>query len=73
MRVADRRAEDRFAEYGVTEPDTNASYYDGRRAEALDELDEEYWAIRDAIRAIDPATLMKDADEVEIPAISNGD
>ena len=72
-RVADRRAEDRFAEYGVTEPDTNASYYDGRRAEALDELDEEDWAIRDAIRAIDPATLMKDADEVEIPAISNGD
>jgi len=27
----------------------------------------------DAWQAIDPATLLKDADEVEIPAISNGD
>lgn len=53
--VCDRRAEQRFAEFGVTEPDTNASYYDGSRAEALDELDEEDWALAAAIRALKPA------------------
>lgn len=47
--VADKRADDRFAEHGVTEYDTNASYYSGSRAEAYDELDEEDWAIAAAI------------------------
>lgn len=49
--VADKRADDRFAEHGVTEYDTNASYYSGSRAEAYDELDEEDWAIARDIRA----------------------
>lgn len=50
-KVADKRADDRFAEHGVTEYDTNASYYSGSRAEAYDELDEEDWAISRDIRA----------------------
>jgi hypothetical protein len=51
-KVADKRAEDRFADYGTTEWDTNASYYSGRRGEALDELDEEDWDIAKAIREL---------------------
>lgn len=49
--VAEKCADDRFAEHGVVEPDTNASYYSGSRAEAYDELDEEDWAIARDIRA----------------------
>lgn len=52
-----KRADRRFEEFGVTEPDTNASYYSGRRAETLEELDEEDDACASAIRAIDPASL----------------
>jgi hypothetical protein len=51
-KVADKRADDRFAEHGVTEFDTNAIYYSGSRAEAYDELDEEDWAIAAAIRKL---------------------
>jgi len=51
-KVADKRADDRFAEHGVTEYDTNASYYSGSRAEAYDELDEEDWAIARDIRKL---------------------
>jgi hypothetical protein len=58
-KIADKRAVDRFDEYGTTEPDTNASYYSGRRSESLDELDEEDWAIRDAIHALDPALIVR--------------
>ena len=50
-KIAEKRAEDRFAENGTTEPDTNASYYSGRCAELYDSLDEEDWAIAAAIRA----------------------
>lgn len=50
-KVADKRAEDRFADFGTTEWDTNASYYSGRRGEALNELDEEDAEIAQAIRA----------------------
>jgi len=49
--VAEKRAEARFADFGTTEPDTNASYYSGRRGEALDELDEEDGDIAKALRA----------------------
>ena len=49
--VAEKRAEARFADFGTTEPDTNASYYSGRRGETLDELDEEDWHIAQTIRA----------------------
>ena len=50
-KVADKRAEARFADFGTTEWDTNASYYSGRRGEALNELDEEDAEIAQAIRA----------------------
>ena len=50
-KVAEKRAEARFADYGTTEWDTNASYYSGRRGEALNELDEEDAEIAQAIRA----------------------
>lgn len=50
-KVADKRAEDRFADFGTIEWDTNASYYSGRRGEVLDELDEEDAEIAQAIRA----------------------
>lgn len=50
--VAEKRAEARFADFGTTEPDTNASYYSGRRGEALDELDEEDGDIAKALREL---------------------
>lgn len=40
-RVAEKRAEERFAELGTREPDTNATYYEGRQGEWLEALDEE--------------------------------
>jgi hypothetical protein len=49
-RVAEKRAEDRFAECGIREPDTNATYYEGSWAGSLEELDEEDWAIASAVR-----------------------
>ena len=49
--VAEKRAEARFADFGTTEPDTNASYYSGRRGETLEELDEEDAEIAQTIRA----------------------
>ncbi len=53
-RIAEKRAEDRFAEYGTREGDTNATYYSGRRGETLEELDEEDEAIANAIRQQEP-------------------
>jgi len=50
-RKVEKRAEDRFAEYGTREPDTNATYYSGRYGETLEALDEEDEAIAAAIRA----------------------
>ena len=50
--VAEKRAEARFADFGTTEPDTNASYYSGRRGETLDELDEEDGHIAKALREL---------------------
>jgi len=51
-KVPEKRAEERFAEYGTREPDTNATYYSGQRGETLEELDEEDEAIASAIRAL---------------------
>lgn len=51
-RVAERRMEERFAEFGVREWDTNATYYQGSRAETYEELDEEDEAIAIAIRTL---------------------
>lgn len=48
-KVCRKRAEERFAEYGITESDTNASYYVGRRGDILAELDEEDDACAEAI------------------------
>jgi hypothetical protein len=49
-KLVDKRRDDRFAEYGATEPDTNASYYSGRYGETLEALDEEDEEIAAAIR-----------------------
>lgn len=51
-KVCERRAADRFDEFGTTEWDTNASYYQGSRAEMFDSLDEEDDACAKAIRAL---------------------
>lgn len=51
-KVAEKRAEKRFAEYGVREWDTNATYYEGEAAELYESLDEENEAIAAAIRAL---------------------
>lgn len=59
-RIIEKRMDDRFEEYGTREPDTNATYYEGRRGETLEELDEEDEAIRDAIAALDPAQIVGD-------------
>lgn len=48
--IAEGRAEVRFSEYGITEPDTNDSYYDGRAAELYESLDEEDTEIAATIR-----------------------
>ncbi len=56
-KAADKRRDERFAEYGATEPDTNASYYSGRYGETLDTLDEEDEEIAQAIRALAAAKV----------------
>lgn len=48
--VIQRRMDERFAEYGTTESDTNASYYSGRAGELYESLDEEDEEIAQAIR-----------------------
>lgn len=55
--VAEKRRDERFAEYGTTEPDTNASYYSGKYGETLDTLDEEDEEIAQAIRALAAAKV----------------
>ena len=57
--VLDHRREQRFAEHGTTEWDTNASYYSGSRGEALEELDEEDEFAAKAIRALSPDQIRK--------------
>ena len=49
----DKRMEERFAEHGTREPDTNATYYSGRYGETLETLDEEDEAAATALRAYD--------------------
>ncbi len=53
-KVCERRAEDRFSEYGTREPDTGATYYGGRMAEELEARDEEDEDCAQAIRALSP-------------------
>lgn len=49
--LVERRAEERFEEYGTREWDTNATYYQGAAGETYEALDEEDEAIATAIRA----------------------
>ncbi len=51
-RTCVRRSEDRFSDYGVTEPDTNASYYAGSQADEYETRDEEDESCAAAIRAL---------------------
>ncbi len=51
-KVAERRRDQRFEEYGTREPDTNATYYSGSMAETYEDLDEEDEEIAQAIRAL---------------------
>jgi len=51
-KACEKRAAERFDEFGITEPDTNASYYSGRHEEMLNSLDEEDDACATAIRAL---------------------
>lgn len=48
--VIQRRMDERFAEHGTREPDTNATYYSGRAGELYESLDEEDEEIAHAIR-----------------------
>jgi len=50
-RACESLAEDRLIEFGVTEPDTNASYYTGRDADEYELRHEEDDACAAAIRA----------------------
>ena len=49
--ICEKRAANRFAENGTTEPDTNASYYEGAGADSFEAQDEECEDIVKAIRA----------------------
>lgn len=51
-KVCERRAADRFSEFGVTEWDTNFSYYPGKDEDLLNSLDEEDDDCAKAIRAL---------------------
>lgn len=48
--VIQRRMDERFAEHGTREPDTNDTYYSGRAGELYESLDEEHEEIAHAIR-----------------------
>ena len=48
--VIQRRMDERFAEHGTREPDTNDTYYSGRAGELYESLDEEDEEIAHAIR-----------------------
>lgn len=49
-RAVERRAEERFNEYGTREHDTNACYYTGRSADEFETRDEEDEECATAIR-----------------------
>lgn len=49
-KLLDERRDERFAEYGTTEPDTNHSYYSGRYGETLEALGEENEALALVLR-----------------------
>ena len=49
-RICERRAEQRFEDYGITEPDTGAAYYQGRASDVYDAMDEEDYDCAAAIR-----------------------
>lgn len=51
-KVVEAIADDRFREFGSTEPDTNASYYQGSQAEFYEAQDEENESCAKAIRAL---------------------
>lgn len=51
-KVCKKRAESRFDEHGFREPDTNATYYRGRDAAALESMDQEDEDCAAAIRAL---------------------
>ena len=53
-KVCERRAEERFAEHGTRDPDTNACYYGGRMEDVYSSLDEEDDDCAAAIRAFLP-------------------
>lgn len=67
-RTCERLAEERFAEFGVTEPDTNASYYTGRDADEYELHHEEDDACAQAIRAREP----QDEPVCELIALDDG-
>lgn len=48
--LCEKRAEDRFAEFGSTDPCTNDHYYSGEAGETYETLDEENAEIAAAIR-----------------------
>lgn len=48
--IVQKRMDDRFAEYGIVEPDTNYGYYPGSAGETYETLDEEGEEIIKAIR-----------------------
>ena len=49
-RICERRAVQRFGDHGITEPDTNASYYQGSARDVYNAMDEEDEACAAAIR-----------------------
>lgn len=52
VKLIERRMEQRFAEHGTREWDTNACYYEGSASETYEALDEEDEEIATAIRAL---------------------
>lgn len=55
-KACEKRAEERFSEYGTREPDTNAGYYGGRSGEIYESMDEEDEFCAAAIRAMKDKT-----------------
>lgn len=55
-KVCERRAEERFTQHGIREPDTGAEYYKGRTAEEYETRDEEANDCAAEIRALNGST-----------------
>lgn len=53
-RICERRHEKRFEDFGIREPDTNATYYSGSDADENDIRDDEDDSCAAAIRALQP-------------------